>query len=90
MEEFDLNLNAIGPRGRIVDLGNNCIFRDAHCNPKCPGYGGCYRPDELRALPRSIKQAREMLLSRDDATRWEIEGTLLRLVHDRTDEAVEV
>jgi hypothetical protein len=90
VEEFNLNLKAISQRGRIVDLGENCIYRGTHCDPKCPGYGRCCRPNELRVYPRNVKQARDILLDLNDATRWEIEGALLRLAHEGTDEAVEV
>jgi hypothetical protein len=90
VDEFNLNLEANGQRGRIVNLGENCVYRGAHCDPDCPGYGRYCRPNELRVYPRSVKQAHDILLDQNDATRWEIEGALLFLAHEGTDEAVDV
>lgn len=90
VEEFDLNLKAIGQRGSIVCLGENWVYRGAHCGQECPGYEQCCQPHGLRTHPGNVEQAREVLLERDDSTIWEIHEALLFLAHEGTDEAVDV
>jgi hypothetical protein len=90
VEEFDLNLKALGQRGRIVQLGGNYVYHGAQCGQGCPGYGQCCQPHDLRVHLISVKQAGEILLERDDSTLWEIQEALLLLAHEGTDEAVDV
>lgn len=68
--------------GRLVET--------ADCGTRCPGYGQCCPPDELRGNVSTVAQANAVLLERNDATLAEIEDALLFLAHQGTKEAVEI
>ncbi len=87
-EEFEGNLKM--GRGGLVKLEDGVWYRVSHCGESCPGYGRCCPPFDLRQRPKSVADARRVLLERDDSQRWEMQEALLILAHDGSTEAVEV
>ncbi len=85
-EEFEGNLKI----GGLVKLDNGTWYRVPHCGESCPGYGRCCPPFDLRQRPKTVADARRVLLERDDGQLWEMQESLLILAHSGSDEAVEV
>jgi hypothetical protein len=87
-EEFEGNLKM--GRGGLVKLEGDRWYRVAHCGTSCPGFERCCPPFDLRQRPKTVADARSILLERDDAQRWEMQEALLILAHHGRAEAVEV
>jgi hypothetical protein len=88
VEEFDLNLQSVTQRGRLVPLGDNLFYRGVQCDNTCPGYEHCCPPRVLQRHPGNVSQAEAILLEPDESTLAEIHEALLCLAHDGTDEAL--
>ena len=87
-EEFEGNLKM--GRGGLVKLDGGVWYRISTCGESCPGYGRCCPPFDLRQRPKTVADARHILLERDDSQRWEMQEALLILAHNGSAEAVEV
>jgi hypothetical protein len=88
VEEFEGNLRF--GRGGLVRLDGDQWYRVSSCGERCPGYGRCCPPFELRQRPQTVTDARRILLESETAQRWEMLESLLILAHDGSAGAVEV
>jgi hypothetical protein len=88
VEEFDGNLK-LG-RGGLIRLNDEQWYRIPHCGGSCPGYGRCCPPIGQRDRPRTVADARRVLLGDQASRLWEMHEALLILAHEGTAEAVQV
>jgi hypothetical protein len=88
VEEVEGNLRF--GRGGLVRLDGDQWYRVSSCGERCPGYGRCCPPFELRQRPQTVTDARRILLESETAQRWEMLESLLILAHDGSAGAVEV
>ncbi len=88
VEEFEGNLKP--GRGGLVRLEGDLWYRASNCGESCPGYGRCCPPFDLRQRPKTVADARRVLLESETTWRWEMQEALLILAHEGTAEAVEV
>jgi hypothetical protein len=88
VEEYAGNLNS-GHGGLVRQADGQWWYRAATCGAACPGYGGCCQPFDRHLYPRTIADARRILLEEAAAPRWAMQEALLILAHAGTAEAAE-
>lgn len=88
VEEFEGNLR-LG-RGGLIQLDDERWYRIPHCGRSCPGYGRCCPPVGQRNRPKTVADARRVLLEDQASRLWEMQEALLILAHEGTTEAVQV
>lgn len=88
VEEFEANLKLV--RGGLLKMGDGLWYRVPHCGESCPGFGLCCKPYGMRDRPKTVADARRMLLEDDTSPLWQQQEALLILAHEGTAEAVRI